>query len=148
MRSSRVSLRPATNQWSVSGPPARLRQQVEQADLVEHPLVPVGRRADEAGKPADPVGEAAGAGVDESRRERIPRRVLRECRVGEAGPHPIDQPAVEFVEPLVHPRHPIVASVRPVDRGRWHVVIVVVVADTDVPAGRIRGIVGARGTGR
>ena len=83
------------------------------------------RRADEAGESADPVGEAAGAGVDESRRERIPRGVLRERRVGEAGPHPIDEPPVEFVEPVVHPRHAVVASVGPVDRRRRHVVFVV-----------------------
>ena len=107
-------------------PAARLREEVEQADLVEHPLVPVGRRADEPGESADPVGEAAGAGVDESRRERVPRGVLRERRVGEAGPHPIDEPAVEFVEPVVHPRHAVVASVGPVDRRRRHVVFVAV----------------------
>ena len=53
-------------------PAARLRQEVEQADLVEHPFVPVGRRADDAGESPDPVGEAAGTGVDESRRERSP----------------------------------------------------------------------------
>ena len=120
---------------------------MEEADLVEHPLVPVGRRADEAGEPADPVGEAAGAGVDEPRREGIPRRVLRECRVGEAGPHPIDQPAVEFVEPLVHPRHPLVASVGPVDRRRRHVVVVSVVALIGDLAPRVGGVAGPRRRG-
>ena len=129
-------------------PAARLRQQVEQTDLVEHPLVPVGRRADEAGQSADPIGQAAGTGVDESRRQGIPRGELRQRRVGEARAHPVVQPAVEFVEPLVHPRHPVVASVRPVDRRRRHVVIVVVVADSDLAAGRIRGVVGGRGSGR
>ena len=113
MRSSRVSLRPATTHVSVSGTPAStsawrtchphavatasasgpgqlghplagLGQQVQHAELGQHDLVPVGPGADDAGQAADPVGQRAGAGVDEAGGEVVPRGVAGERRVGEA----------------------------------------------------------------
>ena len=101
MRSSRVSLRPATTHVSVSGTPAStsawrtchphavatasasapgqlghplagLGQQVQHAELGQHDLVPVGPGADDAGQPPHPVGQRAGPGVDEAGRQRRP----------------------------------------------------------------------------
>ena len=127
MRSSRVSLRPATTQVSVSGtpastsawrtcqpqavattsasapgqighPPAGPGEQVQDAELGEDDLVPVGAGADHTGETAHAVGEGAGAGVDEACGELVPRRVAGERRVGETGADAIVEPALELDE--------------------------------------------------
>ena len=127
MRSSRVSLRPATTQVSVSGtpastsawrtcqpqavattsasaagqlghPPAGPGEQVQHAELGEHDLVPVGPGADDPGEPAHPVGERAGPGVDEAGGELVPRGVAGERRVGETGADAVVEPALELDE--------------------------------------------------
>ena len=145
MRSSRVSLRPATIQRSVSGtpastsawrtcqpatvatesasgagqvgePPAGLGEQVQHAELGEHACVPVGTGADEPGEPADAVGQRAGAGVDEAGGEVVPRGVAGQRRIGEAGAHAVVEPAVELDEALAHAGDALVARTVAVGR--------------------------------
>ena len=55
-----------------------------------------GPAADEAGEPADPVGECPGASVDQAGSELIPGRVAGERRVGEPGAQPVLEPPVEL----------------------------------------------------
>ena len=127
MRSSRVSLRPATTQrvgvgdagedvgladlpaarrghgvgqpaGQLGHPLAGRGQQVQHAELGEHDLVPVGPGADDAGQPPHPVGERAGAGVDEAGGEVVPRGVAGQRGVGEAGAQAVVEPAVELDE--------------------------------------------------
>ena len=112
-RSSRVSLRPATSQRSVSGAEAStsaLRTCHPHATATPSAsslgscrtrwpawasrcrtpisastvLVPVGFGADPPGEPADAVGEGAGAGVGEPAGQLVPRGEAGDARVGEA----------------------------------------------------------------
>ena len=73
-------------------------EQVQDAELGEHVLVPVGPGADDAGEPADTVGERAGLGVDEPGGDVVPRGVAGERRIGQPGAHPVVEPAVELDE--------------------------------------------------
>ena len=138
MRSSRVSLRPATTQrvgvrhagqhvgladlpaagrghgvgetaGQLGDALAGLGQEVQHAELGEHDLVPVGAGPDDAGQAADPVGQGAGAGVDEAGREVVPRRVAGQRRVGETGAQPVVEPAVELDEAGQQPGDALVA---------------------------------------
>ena len=139
MRSSRVSLRPITTQWSVCGTPAstsawrtcqpivaatesasagrqraevpaRGGQQVQHAQLGEHLRVPVGVGADQPGEAAHPVGQAADLGIDQPRGQAVPRLVAGQRRVGEPGAQPVVEPAVELGEPGGHAGDAIVAG--------------------------------------
>ena len=139
MRSSRVSLRPATTHVSVSGTPAStsawrtchphavatasasgarqlghplagLGQQVEHAELGQHDLVPVGAGADHTGQAANAVGQGTGAGVDEPGGELVPRGVAGQRRVGESGAQAVVEPAVELDQPATQPLDPLVAA--------------------------------------
>ena len=58
-----------------------------------------GRRPDAAGEAAHPVGERAGAGVDEPGGQRIPRGEAGDAGVGQAGAQAVLEPAVELDEP-------------------------------------------------
>ena len=73
-------------------------EQVEHAELGEDDLVPVGPGADDAGEAAHAVGQGAGAGVDETGGELVPRGVAGEGRVGEAGADAVVEPALELDE--------------------------------------------------
>ena len=90
---------------------------MEQAQLREHVAVPIGRRPDEAREAPDPVGEAARLRVDEPCGQIVPRGVLRERWVGEAGAQPVVEPPVEFGEPREHPLDPLVT--RPIAIRLW-----------------------------
>ena len=120
-----MSLRPATSQRSVSGadcldvglahlPPARhgdtvgevarqprhaltgLGEEVEDADLGEHVVVPGRLGADPAGEPAHTVGECGGTGVGESPGDLVPGREAGDARIGESAPEPVFEPAIEL----------------------------------------------------
>ena len=142
MRSSRVSLRPATTHRSVTGVPDSTSawrtcqpmaaatvsgsgagrrgtrwpaagEQVEEAELGQHPVLPVGSRAHHSGEAADAVGERPRLGVDQPGRQVVPRGVPGERRVGEAGAHAVVDPAVELAQPGEGACDPLVAGRRP-----------------------------------
>ncbi len=89
--------------------PTRLRQQVQQAEFLQHVAVPIGRRPHQTGQSPDAIGEAAGLRVDEARRQLVPRRVPRERRVGEPRTQAVVEPPVELGEPGEHPLDALVA---------------------------------------
>ena len=88
---------------------AGLGEEVQDAHLGEHLLVPVGLGADPPGEPADAVGEGAGTGVGETAGQLVPRGEAGDARVGEPGAQAILEPAVELDEPAEEPLDAIVA---------------------------------------
>ena len=55
--------------------------------------------------------------IDETSRQIVPRRVLRERRIGEPGAHPVVEPPVEFGQPGEHPLDAVVAGPVPIRDG-------------------------------
>ena len=138
MRSSRVSLRPITTQWSVCGtPPSTSAWRTCQPIVVatesassggsvprwrpdvasrcsrpssdEHLGVPVGMGPDETGQSAHPVGEPTDLGVDEPGGQPVPRLVAGQRWVGQPGAQAIVEPAVELGEAGGHAGDAVVA---------------------------------------
>ncbi len=75
-----------------------LGEEVEDADLGEHVIVPGGFGADAAGEPTHPVGECGSAGVGESPSDLVPRREAGDARIGEAAAETVFEPAIELDE--------------------------------------------------
>ena len=87
------------------------------AQLGEHVLVPVGVRAHHASKSSHTIRQPTDLRIDQARSQFVPRRVLRQHRIAQAGAHAILEPAIEFRQAGGHACDAIVASCRRIALG-------------------------------
>ena len=86
---------------------------MQDPELGEYDLVPVGPCPDDAGEAADAVGERAGAGIDEASGDVVPCRIAGERRIGEPGAQAVVEPAIEVDQPAAEAFDALVTGALP-----------------------------------